>query len=184
MTTEQFARAHNTEILCGPIKLTSCLDLTEQSGTVTFTSPKLFKMRGRTLLVHIKALANTSSERETKLKSWPSAAFWDYNASTSNSGSSGGGSAVDRLASSVTNKKMEYNGCDWLHEISITVRKTKQTDVPNERFMSPMCCYFNVISLTLLPKRTVCSILPLQCQIFLYFYMQEVPGLKHKSVKV
>lgn len=56
--TEEFARAHNTEILSGPINLASCLDLTDQSGTVTFSSPKLFKVRGRTLLVHIKALAN------------------------------------------------------------------------------------------------------------------------------
>lgn len=59
--SEAFARAHNTEILCGPISLASCLDLSEQGGTVTFTSPKLMKVRGRTLLVHIKALANTGT---------------------------------------------------------------------------------------------------------------------------
>lgn len=58
VTTEQFARTHNAEILCGPIKLAPCLDLSDQSGTVTFSSPKLFKVRGRTLLVHIKAMGN------------------------------------------------------------------------------------------------------------------------------
>lgn len=42
-------------------------------------------------------------------------------------------SPIDRLASNVANKKMEYIGCDWLHEVSITIRKTKQTDLPNER---------------------------------------------------
>lgn len=56
VTSEEYLRDHNTEILCGPVNLASCLDLSDQSGTVTLTSPKLFRIRGRTLLVHIKAL--------------------------------------------------------------------------------------------------------------------------------
>jgi len=56
VTSEDYLRDHNTEILCGPVNLASCLDLSDQSGTVTLTSPKLFRIRGRTLLVHIKAL--------------------------------------------------------------------------------------------------------------------------------
>ena len=44
------------------------------------------------------------------------------------------GNTVDRLASVAASKKMEYYwGCDWLHEISITIRRTKQTSIPNER---------------------------------------------------
>jgi hypothetical protein len=44
------------------------------------------------------------------------------------------GSTVDRLANAAANKKMEYYwGCDWLHEISVTIRRTKQTNIPNER---------------------------------------------------
>lgn len=44
------------------------------------------------------------------------------------------GSTVDRLASAAASKKMEYYwGCDWLHEISITIRRTKQTSIQNER---------------------------------------------------
>jgi hypothetical protein len=44
------------------------------------------------------------------------------------------GNTVDRLASAAASKKMEYYlGCDWLHEISITIRRTKQTGIPNER---------------------------------------------------
>jgi hypothetical protein len=44
------------------------------------------------------------------------------------------GNTVDRLASVAASKKMEYYlGCDWLHEISITIRRTKQTNIPNER---------------------------------------------------
>jgi hypothetical protein len=56
VTSEEYLRDHNTEILCGPVNLASCFDLSDQSGTVTLTSPKLFRIRGRTLLVHIKAL--------------------------------------------------------------------------------------------------------------------------------
>jgi len=56
VTSEEYLRDHNTEILCGPVNLASCIDLSDQGGTVTLTSPKLFRIRGRTLLVHIKAL--------------------------------------------------------------------------------------------------------------------------------
>lgn len=56
VTSEEYLHDHNTEILCGPVNLASCLDLSDQSGTVTLTSPKLLRIRGRTLLVHIKAL--------------------------------------------------------------------------------------------------------------------------------
>ncbi|XP_054283105.1 baculoviral IAP repeat-containing protein 6 [Macrosteles quadrilineatus] len=132
VTTEQFARAHNTEILCGPVSLASCLDLSDQGGTVTFTSPKLFKFRGRTLLVHIKNLASGTSaigqDGDKKSRYGPGGAFWEYNGLVLTPGST-----VDRLASSVSNQKKEHVGCDWLHEISITIRKTKQIDIPNER---------------------------------------------------
>jgi hypothetical protein len=48
------------------------------------------------------------------------------------------GNTVDRLASAAASKKMEYYlGCDWLHEISITIRRTKQTNIPNERLECP-----------------------------------------------
>jgi baculoviral IAP repeat-containing protein 6 len=54
--TEEYQRQHNTEILCGPIDLHRCMDLSCRSGCVTLTSPKLFRSKARTLLVHIKAL--------------------------------------------------------------------------------------------------------------------------------
>lgn len=60
--------------------------------------------------------------------------LWDYASLTP-------GSAVERLASNVVNKKMEYLGCDWLHEVSVTIRKTKQTDIPNERLVLILSSY-------------------------------------------
>lgn len=61
VTSEEFLSAHNAEILCGPISLASCLDLSDQSGTVTFSSLKLFRTRGRTFLIHMKAVADPNS---------------------------------------------------------------------------------------------------------------------------
>lgn len=60
--TEEYQRHHNTEILCGPVNLQHCMDLTDHAGCVTLTSPKLFKAKAKTLLVHIKALTDTSKE--------------------------------------------------------------------------------------------------------------------------
>ncbi|XP_068082089.1 baculoviral IAP repeat-containing protein 6 [Anabrus simplex] len=52
----------NAEILCGPVNLATCLDLTELGGTVTLTSPKLHRNRGRTLLVHMKAISASTDQ--------------------------------------------------------------------------------------------------------------------------
>ncbi|KDR13250.1 hypothetical protein L798_12638, partial [Zootermopsis nevadensis] len=148
VTSEEYLRDHNTEILCGPVNLASCLDLSDQSGTVTLTSPKLFRIRGRTLLVHIKALGEdkeavkemtskirigdekVSASKKSKLDSGKGKSVdpvLDYYLHVP-------GNTVDRLASAAASKKMEYYlGCDWLHEISISIRRTKQTNIPNER---------------------------------------------------
>lgn len=70
--TEEFHRQHNTEILCGPIDLYRSLDLSWRSGCVTLTSPKLFRCKARTLLVHIKALIDpTIDSVSTSLKCTP-----------------------------------------------------------------------------------------------------------------
>lgn len=56
VTTHEYLRAHNADILAGPIDIATSLDLTDQGGCITLTSPKLFKSRNRTLLLHIKAV--------------------------------------------------------------------------------------------------------------------------------
>lgn len=60
--TEEYQRHHNTEILCGPVNLQRCMDLSDHSGCVTLTSPKLFRTKAKTLLVHIKALIDPTKE--------------------------------------------------------------------------------------------------------------------------
>ena len=61
VVSEEYQRQHNTEILCGPINVQRCMDLSDHSGCVTLTSPKLFRAKSNssfTLLVHIKALVD------------------------------------------------------------------------------------------------------------------------------
>jgi hypothetical protein len=42
---------------------------------------------------------------------------------------------IDRVAAmTAASKKIDnFKGCDWLHEISITIRRTCRTNIPNER---------------------------------------------------
>ncbi|KAI5632912.1 inhibitor of apoptosis domain-containing protein [Phthorimaea operculella] len=104
VNSEEYLQAHNAEILAGPLSLSSGLDLTQQSGSLILTSPRLYRARGRTFLIHIKTLfepAKDMSKGSTK----------------SESGS----------------KKSGFIGCDWLHQISLTVRSCPHTDVPMER---------------------------------------------------
>ncbi|XP_034488815.1 baculoviral IAP repeat-containing protein 6 [Drosophila innubila] len=82
--SEEYLSAHNAEVLAGPIELSSCIDLCDQGGTATLTSPKLFKTRTRNFLLHIKTVSDPSKEGQNKTR-----------------------------------------GCDWLHEISISVRAVK-----------------------------------------------------------
>ena len=53
---------HNNEVLCGTVIFVKYLDLSKRSGTITLTSPKLFRSCCRTLLLHIKALGGFTQE--------------------------------------------------------------------------------------------------------------------------
>lgn len=105
VNSEEYLQSHNAEILAGPLFLSSGLDATQQSGTLILTSPRLYRARGRTFLIHIKTLFDPSKDMiKGPVKS--------------NENSS---------------KKFCFIGCDWLHQISITVRACPHTDVPMER---------------------------------------------------
>lgn len=101
--SEEYLQAHNAEILAGPLVLSSGLDSTQQSGVLTLTSPRLYRARGRTFLIHLKTLFDPTKDL-TK----------------------GAGKSED-----VKGKK--FIGCDWLHQISLTVRSSPHTEVPLER---------------------------------------------------
>jgi len=47
------------QILCGPVNVSECLDLTGTGGLVTLTSPQLLQARPRAFLLHIKGFPPT-----------------------------------------------------------------------------------------------------------------------------
>ncbi|KAK4884383.1 hypothetical protein RN001_000654 [Aquatica leii] len=122
VTSHEYLQAHNVDILAGPVDIVSCLDLTEQSGCVTLTSPKLFKTRIRTLLLHIKSVC---SKENGKAKLTISFKKRENRTSSITS---------DKHSQSGSSHKTEfYMGCDCLHEVSVTIHSAKHTDIPHER---------------------------------------------------
>lgn len=68
MLSEDYLQAHNADILAGPVELASCMDLNEDGGLITLTSPKLFKTKSRNFLVHIKTMADLSKNGHGKTR--------------------------------------------------------------------------------------------------------------------
>lgn len=66
--SDEYLQARNAEILAGPVDLSSCMDLNEQGGTVTLSSPKLMKSKARNYLLHIKTMADVSKEGHNKMR--------------------------------------------------------------------------------------------------------------------
>lgn len=62
----QFLDKHNAEILCGPVSISECLDLSRYGGLVSLTSPQLLLSKPRSLLLHIKGFKNKSIEEKTE----------------------------------------------------------------------------------------------------------------------
>ncbi|XP_041353670.1 baculoviral IAP repeat-containing protein 6-like isoform X2 [Gigantopelta aegis] len=136
-----FLELHNAEILCGPVKISNCMDLSGSGGLVSLTSPQLLNSKPRSLLLHIKGFQNTSDEtsKENKKKAnIVSSAFKPKTKSIKslfeNVPHMPGTSATERLAATAPKQKLtDVKGCDWLQEISVTVRKMKRTHVLRER---------------------------------------------------
>ncbi|KAK9728572.1 Inhibitor of Apoptosis domain [Popillia japonica] len=139
VTSQEYLRSHNADILAGPVDIASCLDLSDQSGCVTLTSPKLFKSRNRTLLLHIKAVSNFSRD---ELKS---------SVSSKNKG------RTDIDKNSGGTRKTEYMGCDCMHELSVTVYSSRHTEIPHERTQRSTMLESNVFVQSLLLTAVKCS---------------------------
>ncbi|XP_062534016.1 baculoviral IAP repeat-containing protein 6 isoform X2 [Armigeres subalbatus] len=159
--SEEYLQARNAEILVGPIELAACMDLSEQAGSVTLTSPKLLKSKGRNYLLHIKTMTDLSKDGQAKtrvpvrkkgitsilLTSFANISQQNHNtATTNNHATAGTGGTTGKdgvsffpdsatgLNNNKTRKNDFYIGCDWLNEISITVRSTRLVyKLENER---------------------------------------------------
>ncbi|KAL8592605.1 hypothetical protein ACOMHN_026535 [Nucella lapillus] len=158
-----FLQKNNAEILCGPVKLANCLSgngglASLTSSKLLNSKPrslllhlKGFKNREDSTTGSIKGSSASASpaspaagatggsaedktEKESKKKSYLQE-YKTIKCLFENVSSSGAiPSAVERLAASAPKQKLsDIKGCDWLAELSVTVRKFKRTLVPQER---------------------------------------------------
>ena len=148
----QFLKRYSAEILCGPVDLASHVDLSGHCGVLSLTSPQLIKVKSRSFLVHIKALSTGKEDEERN-----STNNNKKNTSTPSASSAGAppmpttstGLPLDKskdkaglkcllsASSAGAKTKLEnLKGCDLLQEISITVRRSKRTAIPRDRYIS------------------------------------------------
>ncbi|XP_069118544.1 baculoviral IAP repeat-containing protein 6-like isoform X2 [Argopecten irradians] len=139
-----FQESHNAEILCGPINLSSCLDLSGNSGIITLTSPQLMSSKPKAFLLHFRGFAqNKNSDEKTNDKSK------DSKKKSAPANSTAQKMKVMKTAfdndlfvplketviSALPRPKLPENlqGCDWIQELSITIRKSKKLALPKEK---------------------------------------------------
>ncbi|CAH2249470.1 baculoviral IAP repeat-containing 6 isoform X1 [Pelobates cultripes] len=142
-----FLEDHKEDILCGPVWLASGLDLSGHAGMLTLTSPKLVKgMAGgkyRSFLIHVKAVNDRGSEelcnggtrpvlRIPSLK--PQSAKGHSLASLLAKVVPGKDKTASKIDTSNSSRKIDnLRGCDFLQEVSVTIRRFKKTCIPKER---------------------------------------------------
>ncbi|XP_070181060.1 dual E2 ubiquitin-conjugating enzyme/E3 ubiquitin-protein ligase BIRC6-like isoform X3 [Littorina saxatilis] len=140
-----FLQKNNAEILCGPMKLGNCLS--GSGGLASLSSPKLLNSKPRSLLLHVKGFKNKEESAATGAKG-ASASSSDKPEKESkkkmeyktikclfeNVSTGAVPSAAERLAATAPKQKLtDIKGCDWLAELSVTVRKFRRTSVSRER---------------------------------------------------
>ncbi|KAK7067356.1 hypothetical protein SK128_014936 [Halocaridina rubra] len=131
VTTKEFLLSHNAEILCGPISVNRCFDLSGQGANVTMTSPSLLACRSRTYLIHIKALPPKQHQQQQSQQDIQKNSDLDLVSQYMPPQSS---TFLDRLAAS-SNKRVDLaRGCDIIQELSVTVRCCAKTIIAHDRF--------------------------------------------------
>ncbi|XP_016428418.1 baculoviral IAP repeat-containing protein 6-like [Sinocyclocheilus rhinocerous] len=139
-----FLQEHKDDILCGPVWLSSGLDLSGHAGMLSLTSPKLLKgMAGgkyRSFLVHIKAVNDKGLDESLRpVVRMPSAKPQSSKAHSLSSLLQRAQATKEKASTSKadpqsTPKKPDnLRGCDLLQEVSVTIRRFRKTSVPKER---------------------------------------------------
>ncbi|CAG7720785.1 unnamed protein product [Allacma fusca] len=152
--SNEFLKSINAEIVCGPLDLGSHVDLSGQGGNIVMTSPSIMLTKGRNFYLHIKA-KNIGKSSEGKKKPETCAPAGSSRSKSSSSaftkmkfhdpptmfGVNPGNNPFlqqhpihKMMDGSIPemDKKKDYGGCDWLNEISITIRQNKASSLLNE----------------------------------------------------
>ncbi|WAR19278.1 BIRC6-like protein [Mya arenaria] len=123
------AEAAVNNIVCGPVNISDCLDLSGNGGLVTLTSPQLLMARPRAFLLHIKGFPSKYVEEKgtaEKTKDLKKKRLLAEKKTIK--------SLLHSYTTSSAKAKIEnLRGCDWLSEVSITIRKTRKTNIYKER---------------------------------------------------
>ena len=104
LSLDKLIKHEGCEILCGPVDLATTVDLSGHSGVLTLSSPQLLSTKARSFLLQLKPII-TDAEKVV----------------------------IEQSSSSGKQKLDSIRGCDWIQEISITVRKSKKTSITRDR---------------------------------------------------
>ena len=63
-----FLDRHGAEVLCGPVDVPDCVDMSGLGGVITLTGPELLKIKSRSFLLHIKAMINPGQGQDRAAK--------------------------------------------------------------------------------------------------------------------
>ncbi|XP_033127778.1 baculoviral IAP repeat-containing protein 6-like isoform X2 [Anneissia japonica] len=118
-----FLENHKNDIICGPLSLDSAIDVPGCSGLVTLTSHELLKSKYRSFLLHIcnSEPLKTESSRSTRMnrKDPPFILTMFQNPPPV--------TPSEQISAFAFTKDLDrIQGCDWIQEISVTIRKTKR----------------------------------------------------------
>ncbi|ELT93547.1 hypothetical protein CAPTEDRAFT_223860 [Capitella teleta] len=128
----EFLEKNFARVICGPVDLVNFVEFSGDSGVVTLTSPQLLKVKSKSFLIHLKALPSKKKQATKKEKSSASnSRDMKHTKSFPVQVAPSAGSAVEQAASK---QKLEnIKGCDWLQEISVTIRRSSKSSVPQDR---------------------------------------------------
>jgi baculoviral IAP repeat-containing protein 6 len=150
----EFLEKNFARVICGPVDLANFVEFVGDSGVVTLTSPQLLKVKSKSFLIHIKAVPSKKKPQPAPAKKVCSDKlahfYWllllgllqEKKSSTSSTkaaskplGSMLGKNVPGAMAEQAASKQKLENirGCDWIQEISITVRRSAKSSIPQDR---------------------------------------------------
>ncbi|XP_038074812.1 baculoviral IAP repeat-containing protein 6-like [Patiria miniata] len=125
-----YLQSHLDDILCGPCYMECFIDMPSHNGMVTLTSRQLMLCKSRSFLLHIFAMETTESESSAKTKETGKEKGSHLISLLQNTPPA---SATERLVTALRKDTDKYRGCDWIQELSITIRRTKKVSLNRDR---------------------------------------------------
>ncbi|XP_037073509.1 LOW QUALITY PROTEIN: baculoviral IAP repeat-containing protein 6-like [Pollicipes pollicipes] len=120
-----------SEVLCGPVDLRSCLDMSGQGGTATFTSSELLRAHHRTFSIRLTC-APQAGQSKPAASDDDGASGASFLPDLQSAVFSSVPLTVDKLAAAGV-KADHLTGCECFQEVSVTIRRVKTSCLPHQR---------------------------------------------------